>query len=85
MSLCCYAGAQVHQMSLREHIKYNQQKCFLPFELPDMAEKAQNRSMALLQNTTAPIALRRKSNLGLTSVLRALPLKLGALIFSLLS
>ena len=54
MSLCCYAGAQVHQMSLREHIKYNQQKCFLPVELPDMAEKAQNRSMALLQNTRAP-------------------------------
>ena len=44
----------MHQMSLREHSKYNQKQCFLPFELPDMAEKAQNRSMALLKNTTAP-------------------------------
>ena len=76
----------MHQMSLREHIKYNQQKCFFPVELPDMAEKAQNRSMALLQkHESTKFALRRKSNLGLTSVLRALPLKLGALNFSLLS
>ena len=46
----------MHQMSLREHIKYNQTKVFSsPLNyLIRLRKLSQNESMALLENTTAP-------------------------------